>query len=116
VEINDKKIVENTDNKAMSGLLSESEKITMRPILLYLENNDTIDNTKARELTGKSTATVKRYLSKLCDLGILQLTGTARSSVYIKTAQHGNRVDEVSCLAACSALRCFCSALCRRHL
>ena len=84
---NDKKIVTQTDNKSINDLLSESERIIMMPILVYLEKNDSIDNSTAKELTGKSTATVKRYLSKLCDLGILQLTGTARSSVYIKTAQ-----------------------------
>jgi len=55
---------------------------------LWLISNDTIDNAKGRALTGKSAATVKRYLGKLCDAGILQLKGTKRASIYTKVFQN----------------------------
>ena len=51
---------------------------------MFLGQTDTIDNAEGRELTGKSAATVKRYLGKLCDVGILKLEGTKRASISTK--------------------------------
>ena len=66
--------------------MTEKEKIQMRAILTYLVDNDGIDNTKGRELTGKSAATVRRYLVKLCEVGMLKQTGANKDKSYKKVS------------------------------
>lgn len=62
--------------------LSQKEKERMAPILKYLDNNAVITNAIGRNLIGKSTATTKRYLNRLCEVGILGSKGTGRSAYY----------------------------------
>jgi ATP-dependent DNA helicase RecG len=63
-------------------VLSEAEKKKLESILIYLRDNDSLDNAKGRELTGKSAATVKRYLKRLCEIGILEHHGVTSNKVY----------------------------------
>ncbi len=72
------------NERIMSGLLSEREMNNVIEIIRYLDDNDTIDNVKGRELTGKSAATVRRYLSRLCDVGLLEQIGTSKNILYKK--------------------------------
>jgi ATP-dependent DNA helicase RecG len=62
--------------------LSQEEQDRMSPILKYLEDNSIITNAICRDLLGKSVATTKRYLNRLCELGILEQKGAGRSSYY----------------------------------
>jgi ATP-dependent DNA helicase RecG len=56
------KIQEEGDyDRILNEKLTSKEKKAMEEIIEYLQNNDTISNAKGRELTGKSSATVKRY-------------------------------------------------------
>lgn len=62
--------------------LSQEEQERMAPILKYLDDNSIITNAIGRDLLGKSVATTKRYLNRLCEIGILEQKGAGRSSYY----------------------------------
>ena len=68
--------------RIVSESLTEREKISMAPILAYLREHDTIDNGMGRDLTGKSSATVRRYLSRLCEVRLLELIGATKDANY----------------------------------
>jgi len=70
--------------RIVSEYLTEREKISMAPILVYLREHDTIDNGIGRGLTGKSSATVRRYLSRLCEVRLLELIGATKDANYRK--------------------------------
>lgn len=62
--------------------LSQEEQVRMAPILKYLDDNSIITNAIGHDLLGKSVATTKRYLNRLCEVGILRQKGAGRSSYY----------------------------------
>lgn len=62
--------------------LSQEEQVRMASILKYLDDNSIITNAIGRDLLGKSVATTKRYLNRLCEVGILKQKGAGRSSYY----------------------------------
>lgn len=62
--------------------LSQEEQDRMAPILKYLDDNSIITNAIGCGLLGKSVATTKRYLKRLCEVGILDQKGAGRSSYY----------------------------------
>jgi len=74
----------------MAEGLAESEIEKMRAILEYLQESESIDNAKGRELTGKSATTVKRYLKRLCEANILEPYGVTSDKLY-KTLQKGKK-------------------------
>jgi ATP-dependent DNA helicase RecG len=78
--------VKNNDRR-MTELLTEKEQKKMLVILEYIQENDTINNEKGRELTGKSAATVKRYLKRLCEAGVLESTGITSDTIYMKVTE-----------------------------
>ena len=73
-------------DRLMTDSLTYKEQENMKSILSYLHNNDTITNEKGRELTGKSESTVKRYLKRLCEIGILLKSGSNKHTVYTKVS------------------------------
>lgn len=62
--------------------LSQEEQDRMAPILKYLDDNSIITNAIGRDLLGKSVATTKRYLNRLCEVGILNQKGAGRGAYY----------------------------------
>jgi ATP-dependent DNA helicase RecG len=62
--------------------LSEAERKKLKPILDYLESHDTITPLEARKLTGKSSATVRRYMTLLCNSNLLEPTGKTSATIY----------------------------------
>jgi ATP-dependent DNA helicase RecG len=54
----------------------------MMPIIEYILENDSITNECGRTLTGKSAATSKRYLRRLCEVGLIEATGATKNTVY----------------------------------
>ena len=68
----------------MVEALSELDKKNMSAILDYLMVSDTIDNAKGCELTGKSATTMRRYFKRLCEVGILEQTGSTSNTIYRK--------------------------------
>ena len=51
----------------------------MAAIINYLRYNK-----KCCELTGKSTATARRYLERFCEVGLLVSSGGTKNAVYRK--------------------------------
>jgi ATP-dependent DNA helicase RecG len=80
---NDNSLTKN--ERIMSELLSAGENKKMAAIINYLLYNDTITNKKCCELTGKSTATARRYLDRLCEVGLLESSGGTKNAIYRKT-------------------------------
>jgi len=70
----------------MTEVLTEREEKRMAPLLEYLKEDEQINNSTGRELTGKSSATVKRYLRRLSDVGLLEGEGSTSNKVYNRAA------------------------------
>jgi ATP-dependent DNA helicase RecG len=68
--------------RSLSEVLSEVELKKLKPLIDHLETNKNITPQVARNLTGKSAATIRRYLTLLCDRGILESTGSTNAVVY----------------------------------
>jgi predicted HTH transcriptional regulator len=62
--------------------LSEAELNKLKPILDFLESHDSITPQEARDLTEKSAATARRYLTLLCERGLLESTGSTSTITY----------------------------------
>jgi predicted HTH transcriptional regulator len=73
---------ERSSERSLSEVLSEVETEKLRPILDFLESNKTITPQDVRNLTGKSAATARRYLSLLRERGILESTGSTNAKTY----------------------------------
>lgn len=73
-----------SDERIVSGKVSELKKEPIAKIVNYLKNNEEITTSKGIEITGKSEAQVRRYLKTLCDLGIIKRTRTTKGNVYVK--------------------------------
>jgi ATP-dependent DNA helicase RecG len=66
----------------MSEVLSEAELKKVKPILDFLGTHSAITPQEARDVTGKSAATARRYLALLCERGILESTGSTNAVIY----------------------------------
>lgn len=72
------------NERIMSELFTEKEMLVIQKIEEHLKNNDKIDAVTVSDITGKSSATSRRYLKKLCDAGLLLKLGKTKNSYYIK--------------------------------
>lgn len=73
-----------SNERIMSELMSGKMKEPLENILEYLKDNTEITNAIGQELTGKSTAQVRRYLNALCDVGIIKSNKGTKGNVYLK--------------------------------
>ena len=73
-----------SDERIMSGKMSELRKEPIAKIVNYLKDNEEITTAKGVEITGKSEAQVRRYLKVLCNLGIIKSTRTTKGNVYVR--------------------------------
>lgn len=73
-----------SDERIMSGKMSELRKEPIVKIVNYLKDNEEITTAKGVEITGKSEAQVRRYLKGLCNLGIIKSTRTTKGNVYVR--------------------------------
>ena len=73
-----------SDERIMSGKMSELRKGSIVKIVNYLKDNEEITTAKGVEITGKSEAQVRRYLKVLCNLGIIKSTRTTKGNVYVR--------------------------------
>ncbi|MDR0847334.1 MAG: Fic family protein [Lactobacillales bacterium] len=62
--------------------MSDNEVRFFNDIYPYLEENGEIGNAKAAALSGKSSVTVRRYLVKLVELGVLESSGENKNRKY----------------------------------
>ena len=80
-----------SNDRYMTDILTDREAKNMAAILDYLKDNASISNEKGRQLTGKSAATVKRYLKRLSDIGVLEQTGSNKNTLYIRVITIGQK-------------------------
>lgn len=73
-----------SDERIMSGKMSELRKEPIVKIVNYLKDNEEITTAKGVEITGKSEVQVRRYLKVLCNLGIIKSTRTTKGNVYVR--------------------------------
>ena len=66
----------------MSEVLSGKDINKLLPILEYLDSHNRISPEEGRKITGKSAATVRRYLGMLSDAGVLEVEGSTSNILY----------------------------------
>ena len=67
----------------LSGVLSDVTIQNLMPIFTLLEENGYITPKAAQTAIGKSAATTRRYLSLLCEKGILAMQGNTNAIRYV---------------------------------
>ncbi|GHU61508.1 Fic family protein [Clostridia bacterium] len=73
---------ERSFERRLKGVLKEAELKKVTPILDFIEAHGEISPQEARGATGKSEATVWRYLKMLCERGVLESTGNTSAAKY----------------------------------
>ncbi len=66
----------------LSDKLSDKEHEIYLIIHRYLQENPNINNSRLQALTGKSAATVRKYLAALVSAGLLQAEGERKARIY----------------------------------
>lgn len=67
----------------LSRILSKDSYKKVEAIVLYLEKNKSITSKTARSITGKSGATVRRYLKMLVETGYVKAEGRTSDTRYV---------------------------------
>jgi len=75
---------ERTLSELLSELLTAKNYEKILPLIPHLEANDSITPKEAELLVEKSPATTRRYLGLLTDVKVLEPTGKANNTTYIK--------------------------------
>ncbi|GAB2023954.1 Fic family protein [Lactovum odontotermitis] len=75
------KVIDKLSDK-VSDKMDDKEIAFFNIIYPYLSENHEIGSRKAAELSGKPSATVRRYLVKLVELGILRSAGENKNRTY----------------------------------
>jgi ATP-dependent DNA helicase RecG len=70
------------NERSLSEVLSEVEIEKMAPIIRHLQEHSYVTPKEAMAATGKSAATVRRYLAVLCEKGILTARGNTNAISY----------------------------------
>lgn len=80
--IKEKNKNERSLSEVLSEVLNEKDIKKLFPLIEYLDLHDNITPEKGKKLTGKSAATVRRYLKILCDLKVIELEGNTNNVSY----------------------------------
>lgn len=67
----------------MSEVLDPDEFSKMKSLIQYLDLHNSITPKKAADITGRSLATVRRYLKTLTESGFVEKRGNTANIVYI---------------------------------
>lgn len=67
----------------LSGVLSKEDFNKVEVIVSYLEKNNKITPKIAEKITGKSGATVRRYLKMLVETGYVRAEGKTNNIRYV---------------------------------
>lgn len=70
-------------SEVLSEVLLTKDYKKVESIVLFLEKNDVITPSQAEQITGKSSATVRRYLKMLVATGYIVATGSTNNVEYI---------------------------------
>ena len=87
-EKNERRLSEDTKNErrlseVLSEVLNKNDYKKVEKIVSYLEENKTITSNIAENITGKSGATVRRYLRLLVETGYVKAEGKTSNTRYI---------------------------------
>ena len=63
--------------------LSKTELEFLEQIAAYLDKNGEVTNYRAQLLTSKSDISVKKYLAKFAEIGLLQIEGKNKGRKYL---------------------------------
>jgi predicted HTH transcriptional regulator len=74
--------VDKESKRSLSEDLAKTELKKLEHILAHLQTHETIIPKDPQMLTGKYSATARRYLVLLCDKGILESTGNTNAKIY----------------------------------
>jgi len=66
----------------MTDKLSDAEQDFLKLLLQHYQDHEWIDNTTAQTFCDKSPATIKRYLAKLVEVGVLESAGANKGRRY----------------------------------
>jgi ATP-dependent DNA helicase RecG len=81
--------------EATTESMTKRETKAMAVLLEYLKEHDKIDNAIGRRLTGKSSATVKRYLRRLSEVGIIVGEGTTSDKTYSRVVTFCEETNKI---------------------
>jgi len=66
----------------MADILTAVEKDFLTKLLEHFRDNEWIDNATAREISMKSPTSIKRYLSRMVEVGVLVTSGENKGRRY----------------------------------
>ena len=70
--------------KILSGYNAKDLLESAAPIIDYLKENDSITVKIGTELMGKSKYTVLRIFNKLIEIDVIEKSGNARGTIYLR--------------------------------
>lgn len=70
------------DARKMSEVLKKSDFCKVERIIEFIEEKGEITSKEAERITGKSAATVRRYLKMLVETGYVEAEGNTNNSIY----------------------------------
>lgn len=79
-EVNEKN--ERSLSEVLSGVLKASDFSKLEKLIKYIEEKGKITPKEAEVVSGKSAATVRRYLKMLVGTGYVEAVGNTNNSVY----------------------------------
>jgi ATP-dependent DNA helicase RecG len=74
--------VSNQNERSLSEVLKQSDFCKVEKIIKFIEEKGEITPKEAETVSGKSAATVRRYLKMLVGTGYVQTKGNTNNSVY----------------------------------
>jgi Fic family protein len=97
-----KKITDIIPDK-LTDKLTKAELLFLEAVGGYLENNDELTNFRAQLLTNKSAESVKKYLQKLVQLGVLKTSGENKGRKYrlVIKNNYGDGIQVYQCQKRC---------------
>ena len=72
------------NDTSLTQVLTQADYLEIKPIIDYLEENESITTKTAMKLLGKSKSTVLRYISKLMDANVIAAEGNTDNLRYIR--------------------------------
>ena len=69
-------------SEVLSKVLSEEDYKKVKPIILVMEDKGYITPKEAESVCGKSSATVRRYMTMLKNTGVICMEGNTNNIIY----------------------------------
>ena len=73
---------DHNSERSLSEVLSEEDYKKVKPIILVMEDKGYITPKEAESVCGKSSATVRRYMTMLKNTGVICMEGNTNNIIY----------------------------------